>query len=779
MLRVIRATMPSSVRARFVAGVVAGSVVSVLAAAVVVPGQRTSVAHADGTTECATGTSTSELNDFFGRQVADLVGFDSVRVYPLGVGRSLWLAQDAYLTTSPGAMATSLRPPIAFAHNVGLVQEGRCFTTLHGPVTAGRHCEVAEASYVGRDLTGSCSRWFWPMGGGLDAQGRLAVFFAEMVNVRGAGAAPGATTVGVWLATIDAATFDVVSFDPAPAPNGDIVFGYGVESDDNFSYLFGYSHDQFNRPDPTSPSPSEVFVARVPRGRFDASPDYWDGSRWTPNRSAAVPINNGPDDDANPMQPRRFDGMWVSVVKVDDWNGWQMRVQIAAQPQGPWATVQELTIPTRTADRRTNTYAAHLLPWRSEAGNLMIALSNNAWIMDPVAVNDPGLYRPTFFEVAAPFGLQPGAPAATLSAPSNFVTADPPERAVDTRLTQRLGARTVNRIDLSGYVAPDATAAAVNLTMVSPAADGYITAWPCDQPQPATSNVNAMRGDTRAAHAVVDLTVDRSICVYAHVATNLVVDVNGWYVPPTSGGLGYHPVDSTRLVDSRTPARRFAAGEVRRIAVPAGAQAIAANVTVTEAQSGGYVTVYPCAEQPPQVSSVNVAAGETAANLVQVGVSNDEVCVYSYMRAHVVIDLVGTYDTAPDGLQYQSVAPLRVADTRRGVGTVKGIVALDAAGFGVLSAQAPVALPAVPGNVRAVMTSLIVVSARSGGWGVIGPCRDDERRAPSPTSTLNFSAGEVVANQSIVPTQATTGRPVCSFSTSPAYHVVDLVGWFV
>jgi hypothetical protein len=52
-------------------------------------------------------------------------------------------------------------------------------------------------------------------------------------------------------------------------------------------------------------------------------------------------------------------------------------------------------------------------------------------------------------------------------------------------------------------------------------------------------------------------------------------------------------------------------------------------------------------------------------------------------------------------------------------------------------------------------------------------------RAPSPTSTLNYSAGEVVANQSITPTLATTGRNVCSYATSPAYHVVDLVGWFV
>ena len=767
MLRVTRVTMLSLV----VAGLVGGASLA--------PALPVSTAHADGTTECAAGTSTVQLNEFFGRQVADLIGFDSVRVYPLVDGRSLWLAQDAYLTTSPGSTATSLRPPVAFAHNVGIVQQGACFTTLHGPVTPGRHCEVAEASYVGRDITGSCSRWFWPMGGGINTQGRLAVFFAEMVNSAGTGAAIGASTVGVWLATIDTSTFDVLSFEPAPASGGDIAFGYGVESDENFTYLFGYSHDQFNRPDPSSPPPSRVFVARVPRGRFDAAPDYWNGASWTPDRAAAVAINDDPGGGANPMQPRRFDGMWVSVVKGDDWLGNEIRVQVAGQPQGPWVTTQEIIAPTRTANGQTNTYAAHLLPWRSPTGNLMIGLSNNAWVMDPVAFSNPSLYRPTFFEVAAPFGLRPGAAAQTLSEPSNFVTANPPTRVVDTRLSQRLGAATINRIDLSGHVSADASSAAINLTMVSPAADGYLTAWPCDQPRPATSNVNAGRGKIRAAHAVVDLTADRSICVYAHTATDLVVDVNGWYVPSSAGGLGFHPLESTRMFDSRSPDRPFAAGEVRRIAVPAGAQAIAANVTVTEPRRAGFVTVYPCGAQLPAVSSVNMDAGETAANLVQVGVANGEVCVYSMMRAHVVIDLLGTYDSLEGGLRYQSVAPTRVADTRTGVGTVRGMVALDERRFGVLSAQAPVALPVVPGNVRAVMTSLIVVSMRSGGWGVIGPCRDDATHAPTPTSTLNYSAGEIVANQSIVPTRASSNREVCSYSTSPAYHVVDLVGWFV
>ena len=73
--------------------------------------------------------------------------------------------------------SSSLRPPTGFAHNALVVQEGNCFTTLHGTVTAGEHCSVSDASYVGRDRTATCSQWFWPMGGGVDRDGTIAVFY--------------------------------------------------------------------------------------------------------------------------------------------------------------------------------------------------------------------------------------------------------------------------------------------------------------------------------------------------------------------------------------------------------------------------------------------------------------------------------------------------------------------------------------------------------------------------------------------------------------------------
>jgi hypothetical protein len=79
----------------------------------------------------------------------------------------------------------------------------------------------------------------------------------------------------------------------------------------------------------------------------------------------------------------------------------------------------------------------------------------------------------------------------------------------------------------------------------------------------------------------------------------------------------------------------------------------------------------------------------------------------------------------------------------------------------------------------ALMVSLIAVAPRSGGWGEIGPCVEPGFATPYSSSTLNFVAADVVANQAITPTRASSGADICTFATSPAYHVVDLTGWFV
>jgi hypothetical protein len=734
-------------------------------------------AHADGSTECASGTDTASLNNFIANEVGDLVGFDTTRVIALADGRYVWTVQDAFISATPGARSSSLRPPTGFAHNALIVQDGHCFTTLHGPVTPGAQCSVSDASYVGSELTATCSHWFWPMSGGLDQLGRLTIFYVEMSNEFGTGAAPPAHPVAVWVARFNAVTFDQISFALAPASAGDVIYGSAVESDDGFSYLFGWSYDQFNLPDPSSPPPSQLFVARVPLGRFDLQPTYWSGSAWVTNRARAVPIDTNANQTTNPMQPRLIDGMWLSVVKANDWNGTAVRLDVAAAPQGPWTTLQTVTVPTRTVDGRTNTYAAHLMPWRSDTGNLVVVLSNNAWQMDPLAFDNPTLYQPRLFELAAPSPL-PTPQIVPTTEPLGFVPTSPPIRAIDTREGARLGRGQVLRVPLAGLVTSGARAAVIDLAAVDPAGNGFLTAWSCDEAMPPTSTLNYVAGATRATHAVVTLSADDSICVFSMIEPDVLVDVTGSYTTDPSALL-FHPQPPTRIYDSRLSGGAWSANETRAISVPAGSAAVAINVTITEPAASGFVTVFPCQADLPVVSNLNYVAGQVVANLVQIGAANEQVCVYSRARTHIVIDLQGTYDGNDDGLHYQAVAPTRLVDTRSGVGSVFGRVAMDLASLGPYPSNAPVATSAVPGNVEALMVSMIAVSPRASGWAEIGPCVEPAASTPYTSSTLNFVTADVVANQAITPTKLATGLDICTFATSPAFHVVDLTGWFV
>jgi hypothetical protein len=53
-------------------------------------------------------------------------------------------------------------------------------------------------------------------------------------------------------------------------------------------------------------------------------------------------------------------------------------------------------------------------------------------------------------------------------------------------------------------------------------------------------------------------------------------------------------VSPTRIYDSRVNGGAWHIGETRAIAVPTDATAVAMNVTVTEPDGPGFVTVFPC-----------------------------------------------------------------------------------------------------------------------------------------------------------------------------------------
>jgi hypothetical protein len=82
-------------------------------------------------------------------------------------------------------------------------------------------------------------------------------------------------------------------------------------------------------------------------------------------------------------------------------------------------------------------------------------------------------------------------------------------------------------------IPPSATAIAVNVTVVSPSAAGYLTLYPAGHPRPLASTVNFGPGQTRGNNALLGLSLAGAFAVYPQLGaagtTHLVVDVTGYF----------------------------------------------------------------------------------------------------------------------------------------------------------------------------------------------------------------------------------------------------------
>ncbi len=366
---------------------------------------------------CASGSGAAALDSFFAARVGPLLGADYQHVVSLGNGRAAWFFQDAFI--DPGGTATRLDQAF-FAHNLLLLQDGNCFTMLH------RGTAAKPTSFEPGNGERSLTKWFWPMGAETSGN-RVRMFWVEMAKdgyEPGPGDGLGWHPARLWLATYDATTMQRLSFDPAPNSGVSPIYGYAVASDSQYSYLFGNTFEQnlvreggfWSGPH----SATAVYLARVPRGRLDATPEYRTADGWSGDPGAAVAIVQRYWAE-NPMQPRFLDGQWVAATKVDGYWGDELSIDVANNPWGPWTTVDRRWLSPRGSDPAMNTYHAHLLPWRSGNGSLIVSVSQNARQMTADAFPHPERYRIAVF-TSGWWSAPPDPPPTTTSTTSTSTT---------------------------------------------------------------------------------------------------------------------------------------------------------------------------------------------------------------------------------------------------------------------------------------------------------------------------------------------------------------------
>ncbi|HEY2914505.1 MAG TPA: hypothetical protein VGK21_14170 [Candidatus Angelobacter sp.] len=322
-----------------------------------------------------------------------------------------------------------------------------------------------------------------------------------------------------------------------------------------------------------------------------------------------------------------------------------------------------------------------------------------------------------------------------------------------------------------------AQAYSVNATVVPHGFLGFLTAFPCGQTLPLASTLNATDGRVKAAAAIVPAGTNGGLCFFSTNDTDLVLDINGYFVPNTSAtALAFFPVTPCRVVDTRLAAGPLGgpsipANGARTFPVqtacnlPATAQAYSMNFTAVPQGPLGFLTTWPAGQPQPLVSTLNANLGGVTANsaIVPAG-TNGDISVFVSNPSDVVIDVNGYFaPPAAGGLSLFALTPCRVLDTR-----TSPVHPPTASPFDVSVALSGCGAPA---SAQSFVLNATVVPPGPFGFLTLWP----QGTTQPLVSTLNAIDGAITSNMAIVPT---VNGAISAFGSHPVQLILDISGYF-
>ena len=325
-------------------------------------------------------------------------------------------------------------------------------------------------------------------------------------------------------------------------------------------------------------------------------------------------------------------------------------------------------------------------------------------------------------------------------------------------------------------VPPTAVAYSLNVTVVPNAGLGYLTLWPSGQAQPSVSTLNSYDGRVKANAAIVPAGTNGGVSVYVSDQTNVILDVNGYFVPAgTHSALEFYPVTPCRVADTRNATSplggpSLSGGTSRAFQVqssncgiPSTAKAYSLNVTAVPHNTLGYLTSWPTGQAQPLVSTLNSYTGGVTANaaIVPAGTSGD-VSIFVSDTTDVILDVNGYFaPPGTGGLSLYPVTPCRVIDTRQLVPPFPGLLTVSVEG----SPCAP------PPTAAAFVLNATVVPTGGFPYLTLWPAGESQPLV----STLNAYDGTITSNMAIVPTN---NGSIDAYSPGPGNLILDLSSYF-
>jgi hypothetical protein len=199
-------------------------------------------------------------------------------------------------------------------------------------------------------------------------------------------------------------------------------------------------------------------------------------------------------------------------------------------------------------------------------------------------------------------------------------------------------------------VPAEAQAYVLNFAAVPRGPLGYLTVWPSGQPQPLAASLNALTGTVTANAVLVPAGENGDISVFASDATDLVIDISGYFAPLAEGGLAFYNLPPCRVSDTRNPPGSAPVRDTINISVgpsscgpPNGVLAYVFNATVVPPGPFGFLTMWPQGQPQPLAATLNAVDGAITSNLAIIPTMTDSISLFLSNPAHVVLDVFGYF----------------------------------------------------------------------------------------------------------------------------------------
>ncbi len=193
-----------------------------------------------------------------------------------------------------------------------------------------------------------------------------------------------------------------------------------------------------------------------------------------------------------------------------------------------------------------------------------------------------------------------------------------------------------------------AQAYSLNVTAIPQTTLSYLTSWPAGQSRPTVSTLNASTGAITANAAIVPAGTNGDISIYVSDASNLVIDINGYFAPSSAGGLSLYALQPCRVLDTRSSSGQFNGTLAVTVAggncgAPAASQAVVVNATVVPPGQLWYLTLWPDGQQQPVVSTLNALDGAITSNMATVPTRNGAIDAFGSNPTQLIIDISGYF----------------------------------------------------------------------------------------------------------------------------------------